>query len=87
MFSIVKLAYNAYCYVNKKYILNLMIGESKENQNAASKISFHNKVKFIFYVCGNALSLIFVLLELLDYITGKSGSSNTKSLLYSFRFM
>ena len=64
-----------------------MIGESKENKEAASKISFHNKVKFIFYVCANALSLIFVLLELLDYISGRNRTSKAKSLLYSFRFM
>jgi hypothetical protein len=69
-----------------------MIGEHKENQNAAGKISFINKIKFIFYFLGSIISLIFVFLELFDYLSiGNNKRKNRKTskdgLLSSFRLM
>ena len=87
-----KFIYNVYSFINKNYLLHLMIGEHKENQNAAGKISFINKIKFIFYFLGSIISLIFVFLELFDYLSiGNNKRKNRKTskdgLLSSFRLM
>ena len=87
-----KFVYNVYSFINKNYLLHLMIGEHKENQNAAGKISFINKIKFIFYFLGSIISLIFVFLELFDYLSiGNNKRKNRKTskdgLLSSFRLM
>lgn len=92
MYALLKMLYNIYSYINKNYLLNLMIGEHKENQNAATKKSLLNKIKFVFYFLGSIISLIFVFLELFDFLsTGRkkrrSKNSYKKGLLSKFRFM
>ena len=74
-----KFVYNVYSFINKNYLLHLMIGEHKENQNAAGKISFINKIKFIFYFLGSIISLIFVFLEL--YFLVRYNKRNGKSII------
>ena len=92
IYALLKFFYNVYSFINKNYLLHLMIGEHKENQNAAGKISFINKIKFIFYFLGSIISLIFVFLELFDYLSiGNNKRKNRKTskdgLLSSFRLM
>ena len=92
MYAMLKFLYNVYSFINKNYLLHLMIGEHKENQNAAGKISFINKIKFIFYFLGSIICLIFVFLELFDFLSignnkRKHRKTSQEGLLSGFRFM